>query len=165
MSKKLKIIIAIILALILALGIYIAPRVIPYTPPNPNIIKTDQGSFELRMSSNVPISYLFYKEHEEYAKDYYNRISSIIKDPNLIINSYIKISIEGYSSDSNNISVTTQKYDLNSVKDLSAMYEYSFRTNKFEFNGFITYSKQGIIQFNTLEELLQTPEYQNLKLK
>ncbi len=164
MSKKIKIIIAIVLALILALGIYIAPRVIPYSQPNPNIIKTDQGSFELRMSSNVPISYLFYKEHEEYAKDYYNRISSVVKDPHIIINSSTEIVTEGYFPSSNRISVTSQKYDLVPGKDLSALYQYNFRNDKFEFNGFVTYSKQGIMQLSTLEEFLQKPEYQNLKL-
>jgi hypothetical protein len=140
MSKKLKIIIAIILALILTLGIYIAPRVISYTPQYPNIVKTDQGTFELRMYSNIPITYQFYKELEEYAKDYYNRILPVVKDTNLIINSSTEIITEGYFPSSNRISVTSQKYDLIPGKDLSALYQYNYLNNKFEFSGFVTYS-------------------------
>ena len=93
MSKNLKIIIAAItLIAISALGFFILPKIIPYTPPTPNIVKTDQGSFELRLTNNYEFSdidfytYEKYLEYESYAKNYYSRISKVVKKPNLVIN-------------------------------------------------------------------------------
>ena len=167
MPKKLKIIIAIILALILALGIYIAPKVIPYTPPNPNIIKTDQGSFELKTGvsqSNFQFTSEFYKEYENYAKNYYSIISKVVKDKKLIVNSNIYIADEGitpstitFTIDNNkNMHFFEAKYIQNNKRN--------FVGNEFRYRGFFTYSDEGTPQLFTLEELLKTPEYQNLKL-
>ena len=44
------------------------------------------------------------------------------------------------------------------------LYIYNGDTNKYEFHTFRTYSETVSPKSNTLEELLQTPEYQNLKL-
>jgi hypothetical protein len=169
MSKKLKIIIAIILALILALGIYIAPRVIPYTPPTPNIIKTDQGSFELRFTNYNKFSIESYREFEGYAKDYYFKINRVFKNKEVLITIFapsLSLAYDGnphfpiylYSKLLNN------DIDLNNTGNLfPATYSEEVINNKgvFIFQGF-TYGENDS-KYLTLDQILQTPEYQQYK--
>lgn len=166
MPKTLKIIIVTVSILATILTIYIAPKVIPYTPPSPNIVKTDQGSFELRLSvdngfyaNNNNYSFETYKEYEGYAKDYYYRISTFVKNPNLIINQYVIHPGDGPIGSSIRLSINAE----NNPRLFEAIYIHEYRTNKFNFQAYPTYSKEGDRKNNTLEELLQTPEYQNRK--
>jgi hypothetical protein len=157
MSKKLKIIIAIILALILALGIYIAPRIIPYTPPNPNIIKTDQGSFELRLLNKRDFTLFTYSEYENYAKDYYSNLPLSIK------NTTIEISSEGRGGELLRFSL--HFFVKSNFKQLFySNYFLSTENYKYEFKGFSVNSNIYNEPLITLEQLLQTPEYQQYKL-
>lgn len=160
MSKRLKIIIAIVLALILALGVYIAPRVIPYTTPNPNIIKTDQGSFELRIQSYVPISILLYNENLNSAKDYYSRISSAVKNKNLIIDSYLYNANEGAIRTTITFTVNNQ----NNIHLFEAVYAQDLPNDNFKFETFFNFSKEGGQKSMSFEQLIQQQEYQNLRL-
>ena len=123
MSKNLKIIIAAtIIIIITILAFFILPKVIPYTPSHPNIVKTDQGSFELRITqnhaydvgNNNQYSYKTYKEYESYAKDYYSRISKIVNDPNLIVNAYLYFSGEGIPNDSLTFNILNQNQEFKS---------------------------------------------------
>ena len=166
MSKNLKIIIAIISIVAIFLAFFILPKVIPYTPPSPNIVKTDQGSFELMLTrydgyndKSILNSYESYIEYENYAKDYYNRISTLVKNQNLVIFA------NEYSNDGL-IGTTFTIYTLgnNNTNLFNAIYIYNNVTRRYEFQTFRTYSKDGNPKSNTLEDLLQTPEYQNLKL-
>ena len=97
MSHKIKIIISIISVFAVILAFFILPKVIPYTPPSPNIVKTDQGSFELKLDQKLNFTLIGYWEYENQAKDYYSRISKVFKDKNLIINSNVYNPSEGIS--------------------------------------------------------------------
>jgi hypothetical protein len=166
MSKTLKIIIVTISVLATILAIYIAPKIIPYTLPTPNIVKTDQGSFELRLTNDYAFSdvdlysYEKYLEYENYAKDYFKRISSVINNPNLIINQDIFFPGEGLLSPT----ITFYLKENNNGRLFEAIYIYNYNINKFDFYSFVEYYVEGNPKKIPLDELLQTPKYKNLKL-
>ena len=168
MSKYIKIIIASLTTLTIALIIFIVlPSIVIYNPPSPNIIKTDQGSFELKTGvsqSNFRFTSKFYKEYENHAKDYYSSISKAVKDKNLVINGEIYSAGEGASLPS--ITFTVDKYTNKHFLEATYMRENgtNFFKNEFSFVGFFAYQNKGVDRYQTLEELLKTPEYQNLKL-
>ena len=166
MSKNLKIIIAAItLIAISALGFFILPKIIPYTPPTPNIVKTDQGSFELRLTNNYEFSdidfytYEKYLEYESYAKNYYSRISKVVKKPNLVINQDVIYPGDGLLSPTISLSIDNR----NNSKLFEAIYTYNYNLKKFDYYSFVESYIEGNPKKISLDELLQTPEYQNLK--
>jgi hypothetical protein len=162
MPKTLKIIIVTISVLATILAIYIAPKVIPYTPPSPNIVKTDQGSFELKFVNNDKFTFANYQDYEKSARDYYSRVKPFIKDPNLIIKTEIFNPGDGLLvhsvnfltySDSKAIFYATYIFNTNG----------SLFSNRYNFKSFIDNSNINNPKSISLQELLQKTEYQSYK--
>ena len=163
MFKKLKIIIAAVtISTIVFITFIMLPNFVTYNPPSPNIIKTDQGSFELKITNRNIFNLDSYQEYETAAKDYYFKILPFVKNKNLIISTlFFESSGEGTAI--NHFDFWIVSNDKQYFKARYFWNKIGFKT-EYKFYGFELSVENSFPKYITLEELLKTPEYQNLKL-
>ena len=100
-----------------------------------------------------------YKEYESYAKDYYSRVSSVIKGNNLTINFSLFEGGERISLGYINFWITNNDKQL-----FKAKYFWNIKNNKVEYNFYgFKYIENNNPKYISLQDLIQTSQYKNFK--
>jgi hypothetical protein len=160
MHKNLKIIIAsVTILIVLSTGIYFLNKELPgcFSLKFFSKIKTDIGCFELKFFNDENSKV---KKYEDYAKDYYSRISSVVKDSNLKVNFSLFEGGEGIALNYINFWIVNNDKQL-----FKSKYFWNIKNNKVEYNFYgFEYIENNNPTYIPLQDLILKPEYQNFKL-